>query len=216
MQCVTKEREMEYKAMEMEQLRKENDRVKRSIMQTKSFIDNQKDQIEKVMKNVKDLEIKRLLTQSQALVIGLKDSHIGAAKRSMIYQNSSYFENGKYQYPPVQAVEEDEDDIGGILDNRIRAHSTLSKTGANGGVAIQDNTYNSISTTAKGNSQGQPQQNANASIMDTSGQPYVLKDTMQTVEQDLHHRFSTFHHDGGVYGNDGEPNALDLMKHPGD
>jgi len=62
MQCVTKEREMEYKAMEMEQLRKENDRVKRSIMQTKSFIDNQKDQIEKVMKNVKDLEIKRLLT----------------------------------------------------------------------------------------------------------------------------------------------------------
>ena len=85
MQCVTKEREMEYKAMEMEQLRKENDRVKRSIMQTRSFIDNQKDQIEKVMKNVKDLEIKRLLTQSQALVIGLKDSHIGAAKRSMIY-----------------------------------------------------------------------------------------------------------------------------------
>jgi hypothetical protein len=48
------------------------------------------------MKNVKDLEIKRLLSQSQALVIGLKDSHIGAAKRSMIYQNSSYFENGKY------------------------------------------------------------------------------------------------------------------------
>jgi hypothetical protein len=48
------------------------------------------------MKNVKDLEIKRLLSQSQALVIGLKDSHIGATKRSMIYQNSSYFENGKY------------------------------------------------------------------------------------------------------------------------
>ena len=96
MQCVTKEREMEYKNMEMEQLRKENDRVKKSIMQTRSFIDNQKDQIEKVIKNVKDLEIKRLLSQSQALVIGLKDSHIGAAKRSMIYQNSSYFENGKY------------------------------------------------------------------------------------------------------------------------
>ena len=55
MQCVTKEREMEYKNMEMEQLRKENDRVKRSIMQKRSFIDNQKDQIEKVMKNVKDL-----------------------------------------------------------------------------------------------------------------------------------------------------------------
>ena len=52
--------------------------------------------------------------------------------------------------------------------------------------------------------------------MDTSGQPYVLKDTLQTVEQDLVHRFSTFHQDGGVYGNDGEPNALDLMKHPGD
>ena len=65
-------------------------------MQTRSFIDNQKDQIEKVMKNVKDLEIKRLLSQSQALVIGLKDSHIGAAKQSMINQNSSYFENGKY------------------------------------------------------------------------------------------------------------------------
>ena len=48
--------------MEMEKLRKENDRVKRSIMQTRSFIDNQKDQIEKVMKNVKDLEIKRLLS----------------------------------------------------------------------------------------------------------------------------------------------------------
>ena len=84
MQCVTKEREMEFRAMEMEQLRKENERVKRSILQTKSFIDNQKDQIEKVMKNVKDLEIKRLLSQSQALVIGLKDSQIGTAKRSMI------------------------------------------------------------------------------------------------------------------------------------
>jgi hypothetical protein len=63
---------------------------------------------------------------------------------------------------------------------------------------------------------GHPQQqNANASIMDNSGQPYVLKDTMQTIEQDLHHRFSTFHHDGNgaTYGNDGEmPNALDLMK----
>ena len=84
MQCVTKEREMEFRAMEMEQLRKENERVKRSILQTQSFIDNQKDQIEKVMKNVKDLEIKRLLSQSQALVIGLKDSQIGTAKRSMI------------------------------------------------------------------------------------------------------------------------------------
>ena len=84
MQCVTKEREMEFRALEMEQLRKENERVKRSIQQTKSFIDNQKDQIEKVMKNVKDLEIKRLLSQSQALVIGLKDSQIGTAKRSMI------------------------------------------------------------------------------------------------------------------------------------
>jgi hypothetical protein len=51
--------------------------------------------------------------------------------------------------------------------------------------------------------------------MDNPGQPYVLKDTMQTIEQDLHHRFSTFHHDGNgaTYGNDGEmPNALDLMK----
>lgn len=84
MQCVTKEREMEFRALEMEQLRKENERVKKSIQQTKSFIDNQKDQIEKVMKNVKDLEIKRLLSQSQALVIGLKDSQIGTAKRSMI------------------------------------------------------------------------------------------------------------------------------------
>ena len=84
MQCVTKEREMEFRALEMDQLRKENERVKRSIQQTKSFIDNQKDQIEKVMKNVKDLEIKRLLSQSQALVIGLKDSQIGTAKRSMI------------------------------------------------------------------------------------------------------------------------------------
>ncbi len=91
------------------------------------------------MKNVKDLEIKRLLSQSQALVIGLKDSHIGAAKRSMINQNSSYFENGKFYYPPVQPVmgaADDEDEIGGNLENRMRAHSTISKPGKNGGVAI--------------------------------------------------------------------------------
>lgn len=93
------------------------------------------------MKNVKDMEIKRLLSQSQALVIGLKDSHIGGAKRSMINQNSSYFENGKYYYPPVQPVlaavdGEDDDEIGGILDKRIRAHSTLSKPNNNGGMAI--------------------------------------------------------------------------------
>ena len=116
-------------------------------MQTRSFIDNQKEQIEKVIKNVKDLEIKKLLTQSQALVTGLKDSQIGATKRSFLGQNnqqqpqnSSYLEGGKYFYPPVQAVvAHDEDDIGGILDNRTRALSTITKN-AGGGVGIQDNT----------------------------------------------------------------------------
>jgi hypothetical protein len=40
----------------------------------------------------------------------------------------------------VQAVvAHDEDDIGGILDNRTRALSTLTKN-AGGGVGIQDNT----------------------------------------------------------------------------
>lgn len=40
MQCVTWEREIEFKNLEMEQIRKENERLRKSIQQTRSFIDN--------------------------------------------------------------------------------------------------------------------------------------------------------------------------------
>jgi hypothetical protein len=51
--------------------------------------------------------------------------------------NNSYFEGGKYYYPPVQTVlAQDDEDIGGILDNRVRALSTLTKNAGGGGVAI--------------------------------------------------------------------------------
>jgi sugar (pentulose or hexulose) kinase len=37
--CVTREREIEYKSQEAERVRKENEKIKRTIVQTRSFIE---------------------------------------------------------------------------------------------------------------------------------------------------------------------------------